>query len=199
MTRAVVAVTAPAALVLAVLAVIGRATPGMIAALESKAPPSSRGRGTVFPYLDDTISTSIHKVLNHPGHLELSIIVGLALVTLMLGLVWSHLRDISTTFRWVLPSTPLRAIWLAGAFSAAFILFALGFDWLRWFASIGLGGLLALAAIVVMMSRSSERPATRGDWNRRLPERAEWSPVHRVQVGLATVLLALPPLHASIR
>jgi hypothetical protein len=197
--RAAAAVIAPAAVVLAVLAAVGRATPSLIQALESKAPLASRGHGTIFPYLDDTISTSIHKVLDHPGHLELSIIAGLALVALMLSLVRSHLRDIFTTFRWVLPSTPLRALWLAGAGGTAFILFALAFDWLRWFASIGLGGLLAIATIALMLSRSSQRPATRGDWEQSMPTHFTWSPTRVLGVGVATTLLALPPLPASIR
>ena len=74
------------------------------------------------------------------------------------------------------------------------MLFALGFDWLRWITVIAFAALLALAGIVAIDGRARRPSPQRDAWHRRPPEHVVVSGRGVLAVAAATYLLVLPPL-----
>ena len=79
------------------------------------------------------------------------------------------------------------------------MLFALGFDWLRWITSIGFAALLAAAAIVALDGRSSIGPPGRERWHAPVPASLGLSARGATTVVAGTYLLVLAPLPNFIR
>jgi len=187
----------PAAAVLLVVAGTGRATLRTRAALEQVAPLDVGGRGTVFPYLDDTLRDSVHEVAHRVP--VWSLVVGAVLVV-ALGWLGRHLlsygRDVG---RWLLPTRASRSVWLVSLGATSLALFALGFDWMRWVTSIACAASLATAAIVVVVDRAVDRPAGSDAWHRPLPTRVALSVSSMAALGVAVYLLVLPPLPTAVR
>ena len=190
----------PSALVLAVVAGVGRASLDAKTALEQVAPLDVGGRGTVFPYLDDTIGDSIAKVSNQFP--IWSFVVGAVLLG-AIAFVARQLRPfVCSTARWVLPTRASRRLWFAGFAGSALVLFGLGFDWMRWITSIMFCGSLAVAAIVAIIGRADrvvgDRPLGSEQWYRPLPSRVALSLPAVATLGVAVYLLALPPLPTAV-
>ncbi len=79
------------------------------------------------------------------------------------------------------------------------MLFALGFDWLRWITSIGFSALLASAAIVALDGRSPVSPSGRDEWHVPLPSAVAVSVRGVTTVIAGTYLLVLAPLPNFIK
>jgi hypothetical protein len=190
--------TIPSLLTLAVLSSAGRADTPTVALLEGAAPPEIRGHGTVFAYLGDTVRSSFERVMSRPNQ-WLSILVGGAFVALFLYCASGCAPYARAIFRWLLPTTRGRRAWIATTVVAAGVLFALGFDWLRWITSIGFSALLASAAIVALDGRSPIGPACRDEWHVPLPPALAVSVRGVTTVIAGTYLLVLAPLPNFIK
>lgn len=190
--------TVPSLLTLAVLTSAGRADTTTVALLEQAAPPEIRGHGTVFAYLGDTVRSSFERVMSRPNQ-WLSILVGAVFVALFLYCARGCAPYARATFRWLLPATRGRRAWIAVTAGAAVVLFALGFDWLRWITSIGFSALLASAAIVALDGRSPVGPSDRDQWHVPLPSAVAVSVRGVTTVIAGTYLLVLAPLPNFIK
>ena len=178
---------------LAALALHGAPPAAQVDALELDAPGIIAGHGSVFVYLGDTFRSSFQRVIERSNP-ELSIIVGLLLVGLLVFAfrgVGGYVRAIA---RWLLSTTTSRALWCGATGAALVVLFALGFDWLRWITTIAFAALLAGASIVAIDGRARHPSPERDRWHRPLPTRVEVSARGVVAVAVATYLLVLPPL-----
>jgi hypothetical protein len=191
--------TLPSIVVLFVLAVTGRGSDSAVAALEGAAPPEIQGHGSVFPYLTDTFRSSFDRVVHGPGTPPLSILVGAVFTALLLFCGRPCLPYARAIWRWLLPTRFLRVAWTSGTLAAAVVLFALGFDWLRWISSIGFAALLAVGAIVLLDARLLARPPDRDVWHRPLPSDVSLSPPGLLTLAVATYLLVLAPLPNFIK
>lgn len=196
-TVAVALAGLPSVLTLGVLSVTGRATGDTVAALEQVAPLDVGGRGTVFPYLDDTVMVSVEKVLDRRP--LLSLVVGAALLGLMWFLARRLLPCLRALLTWALPTRALRVTWCAGLVVGASLLFGLGFDWMRWVTSIVFSGMLATGALVVLARDPAVRPAGLDDWYRPVPARATLSLPSMAALAVGVYLLVLPPLPTAVR
>jgi hypothetical protein len=183
----------PSAVVLVVLAAHGAPAYGQVRALELDAPNIIEGHGSVFEYLGDTFATSFQRVLERSNP-ELSIVVGLALVALLLAAFCTSLPYLGSVAQWLLRSRAERAAWLVTTLSLTTMLFALGFDWLRWITVIAFAALLALAGIVAIDGRAHHPSPERDRWHRPLPEHVTVSGSGVLAAAVGTYLLVLPPL-----
>jgi hypothetical protein len=184
---------APSALVLAALTVHGPPSASQVFDLQLGAPNIIDGHGSVFEYLGDTFGTSFQRVLER-SHPELSVLVGLTLVAVLLLVFRSALPYVGSLGRWLLRTNAERALWLATTAGLTVLLFALGFDWLRWITVIAFAALLALAGVVAIDGRARPAPPGRERWHRPLPGHVEVSGRGVVAAAAATYLLVLPPL-----
>jgi hypothetical protein len=188
----------PSVVTLAVLTSAGRADSATVAVLEQSAPPEIRGHGTVFAYLGDTVRSSFERVMSRPNQ-WLSILVGGVFVALFLYCARDCAPYARAMLRWLLPTTLGRRAWISATVLAAGVLFALGFDWLRWITSIGFAALLASAAIVALDGRSRVGPQGRERWHVPVPSSLRVSTRGATTVVIATYLLVLAPLPNFIR
>jgi hypothetical protein len=189
----------PSAVTLTLLAVAGRASNDTVVALENVAPWQARGHGSVFGYLTDTLASSFERVVHGPGNPVLSVLVGGVLVTVCLFCARGCAPYVGAVFDWILPTRRLRTAWTLTAVAAAVVLFALGFDWLRWIASIGFAALLAGGAIVVLdgglsPARSPLDPAGRAVWHRPVPAEVSITLPGLLTGAAAVYLVVLAPL-----
>jgi hypothetical protein len=103
------------------------------------------------------------------------------------------------------PAHPvLRVAWTTTATLAAVVLFALGFDWLRWISSIGFAALLAGGSIVLLdgralLTRPTEGPPERRLWHRPVPSEVSLPLPGLLALAVATYLLVLAPLPNFIK
>ncbi|HEX5586643.1 MAG TPA: hypothetical protein VFZ17_05005 [Acidimicrobiia bacterium] len=187
---------APSALALGALSLTGRASVDTVAALEQVAPLNVGGRGTVFPYLDDTVMVSVGKVgTRFP---VTSLVVG----ALLLGVLWFLGRRLhpvaASVVSWTFLSAAWRRLWAAGFAGVTVLLFALGFDWMRWVTSIVFSASLAAGAIVVIVGRAPNPPDDARAWNRPVPSRVALSLPAVTSLAVAVYLLVLPPLPTAV-
>ena len=115
-------------------------------------------------------------------------------MAILLAVFRSSLPYVGELGRWLLRTRAERAAWLAATGVLTTMLFALGFDWLRWITVIAFAALLALAG-----HRRDRRPgASPVTAARRLaPPAARHVVVSGrgvLAVAAATYLLVLPPL-----
>jgi hypothetical protein len=185
--------TAPTVVVLGVLALHGAPGVAQVRALELDAPGIIGGHGSVFVYLGDTFRSSFERVVER-SHPELSVVVGALLVGLLLyafpGVV-SYGRSAAGR---ILVTRTQRAVWTGAFAGAAAVLFALGFDWLRWITTMVFAALLAGGAIVAIDHRAGHPAPARDVWRRAVPAHVRVSSRAVAAVAVATYLLVLPPL-----
>ena len=197
---AIVLCTLPSLVTLGVLAATGRGSGRTVAALEGAAPPEIQGHGSVFPYLSDTFRSSFDRVIHGPGNPPLSILVGAVFAVLLLFCARGCLPYARAMWTWILPTRFLRVAWTSGtAVAAAVVLFALGFDWLRWISSIGFAALLAGGAIVLLDGRAPAGPPNRALWHRPVPSEVSLQIPGLLTLAVATYLLVLAPLPNFIK
>jgi hypothetical protein len=195
---------APSVVALLALAAVGRGSDQTVAALMRAAPVEIEGHGSVFPYLSDTFRSSFERVVHGPGNKPFSILVGFVLAAALAYCARSCLPYVRAVWTWILPTRFLRVAWTTTAVVAAVVLFALGFDWLRWISSIGFAALLAGGSIVLLdgrtlVNRPSEGPPERRLWHRPVPSEVSL-PLHGlVTLAVATYLLVLAPLPNFIK
>jgi hypothetical protein len=189
----------PSFVAFVVLSASGRASPETVVALESATPPQARGHGSVFTYLTDTVATSFERVVHGPGNPILSVLVGLAFGSLLLFCARGCVPHALAWFRWTLPTRAARTGWVLATAAAAMVLFALGFDWLRWIASIGFAALFAGGALVLLDARSSVGPPGRVVWQRPLPDELAVTLPGIATVVAGAYLLVLAPLPNFIK
>ena len=94
--------------------------------------------------------------------------------------------------------------WTSTTVIAAVVLFALGFDWLRWISSIGFAALLAGGSIVLLdgrtlLTRPTEGPPERRLWHRPVPSEVSLPLPGLITLAVATYLLVLAPLPNFIK
>jgi hypothetical protein len=183
----------PSVIVLLLLAARGAPGYEQVRALELGAPNIIEGHGSVFEYLGDTFRTSFQRVLERANP-ELSIVVGLLLVTVVLVVFRGAIPYAGGVGRWLLRTRTERAAWLTMSAAFTVALFALGFDWLRWITVIACAALLALAGIVAVDGRARHPSPERDRWHRPLPEHVNVSGHGILLAAAATYLLVLPPL-----
>jgi len=183
----------PTVLVLGLLALHGAPGAAQVGALELDAPGIIEGHGSVFVYLGDTFRSSFQRVIERSNP-ELSIVVGLLLVGMLLFAFRGALGYARATGRWILSTRAQRALWCSGSGAALVVLFALGFDWLRWITTIAFAALLAGASIVAVDGRGRHPSPGHDEWHRPLPARVAVSGRGVAAVAIATYLLVLPPL-----
>ncbi len=191
--------TLPSIVTLGVLAATGRGSGQTVAALEGAAPPEIQGHGSVFPYLSDTFRSSFDRVIHGPGNPPLSILVGAVFAVLLLFCARGCLPYARAMWTWILPIRFLRVGWTSGTLAAAVVLFALGFDWLRWISSIGFAALLAGGAIVLLDGRLLDGPPVRELWHRPVPSEVSLQIPGLLTLASATYLLVLAPLPNFIK
>jgi hypothetical protein len=194
----------PSLVALLVLAATGRGSDQAVAALVRAAPAEIEGHGSVFPYLSDTFRSSFDRVVHGPGNKPFSILVGFVLAAALAYCARSCLPYARALWRWILPTRFLRVAWTSTAGVAAVVLFALGFDWLRWISSIGFAALLAGGAIVLIDGRMlvtlpSEGPPERRRWHRPVPSEVSLPLPGLQTLAVATYLLVLAPLPNFIK
>jgi hypothetical protein len=158
----------------------------------------------VFPYLSDTFRSSFDRVIHGPGNPPLSILVGAVFAGLLLFCARGCLAYARAMWTWILPTRLLRGAWTSGTLAAAVVLFALGFDWLRWISSIGFAALLAGGALVLLDgrsldSRASADPPDREIWHRPVPSEVPVQIPGLLTLAVATYLLVLAPLPNFIK
>lgn len=190
--------TAPAAVVLITLTVHGSPSAAQVQALELGAPNIIGGHGSVFEYLGDTFASSFQRVIER-SHPALSIVVGLALLALLVAVFHGSRSYLASLMDWLLPTRVQRSVWVVASASLTLVLFALGFDWLRWISVIVFAALVALAGIVLVDDRARVPSDTRARWHRRVPTQVTVSGRGLVAAAAATYLLVLPPLPNFVR
>ncbi len=178
---------------LAALAVLlsGVPSPGQVARLRADVVGFSYKNQTEFGYLRQTLSQSFHLVGSMPRFVQRdTMAVGLVLVALQV--IW--------VVRWVVPglwepfaragNRAVGALVAAIVSGATVLLFATGFDWLRWFCDCGASWLVvqAFAVLVLAPAPGDGRGGQRAD-RQRIPLPA-WLP------AAAVYLAAMPPLAA---
>jgi hypothetical protein len=183
----------PSALVLAVLAARGAPSAEHVFALELDAPGIIADQGSVFVYLGDTFGSSFQRVVERSNP-QLSILVGVILVGLLIAVFRASLPYLFTLRSWLLPTRTGRTTWTTATSVATALLFALGFDWLRWITVITFAALLAIAAIVLVDGRAAFPSPERDRWHRPVPREVRASPRGILAAAVATYLLVLPPL-----
>jgi hypothetical protein len=144
-------------------------------------------------YLGDTFQSSFQRVIERSNP-QLSIVVGLLLAGLLLFVFRGPVGYVRSTVAWILPTRAHRLLWCVATSAAVVLLFALGFDWLRWIATIVFAALLATASIVAVDGRARHPSPEHDAWHRPLPARMMVSGRGVVVVAIATYLLVLPPL-----
>ena len=186
--------------VVAALAVLAYGLPssGKVAALESDVAALHLTGNTVFTYLPNSIRTSMELVGSIPSSAKAwTLLLGAILIAIQL--VWILL--------WVRPQ--LGAVFsgagrrgvgggLAVVVAATtVVLFATGFDWVRWFADCGAAWLIVQGfAPLLVGTRGSERGFAEADRHAR---RSPGAPGHPIPLAhwlpvLAVYLAAVPPL-----
>ncbi|MET0628262.1 MAG: hypothetical protein ABW033_07390 [Acidimicrobiia bacterium] len=187
---------APSVLALGALALTGRASAAAVAALEQVAPLDVGGRGTVFPYLDDTVLVSMGKVgTRFP---VTSLVVGAFLVGTICFLGRRLRPVVASVISWALPTPAWRRLWSVGFVGVTVLLFGLGFDWMRWVTSIMFAASLAGGAIVVIVGRGVTAPEDMIRWYRPVPSRVLLSLPAVTSLAIAGYLLLLPPLPTAV-
>jgi hypothetical protein len=184
---------APTLAVLGALALHGAPSAAQVSALELDAPGIIDGHGSVFVYLGDTFRSSFQRVIERSNP-ELSIVVGALLVALLLFAFRGPVAYLRSTVRWIFATRWQRAVWASGFVGAGGVLFALGFDWLRWITTIVFAALLASASIVAIDGRARHPSPDRDAWHRPVPPHVTVSARGIAAVAVATYLLVLPPL-----
>jgi hypothetical protein len=189
----------PSMAVLGVLAVAGRPTPAVVAAIEHRAPPEIAGHGSIFSYLGDTFGGSVSRVIEGPTRVAMSLVVGALLAGLLLWCARAALPYARSTFAWILPSRALRRGWWVGTAAATALLLALGLDTLRWITSLGFAALLAIAGIVLVTRSSPARPPGSARWHQPIPAHPIVTLPSMLTVVAGVYLLLLPPLPNWVR
>ena len=96
----------------------------------------------MFVYLGDTFRSSFQRVIERSNP-QLSIVVGLLLLGLLLFVFRGAVAYARATVGWILATRVQRVLWCSAGGAAVLVLFALGFDWLRWITTIVFAALLA--------------------------------------------------------
>ncbi len=183
----------PSAVVLLALSAHGAPPMEQVRALELDAPNIIEGHGSVFEYLGDTFRASFQRVIERANP-ELSILVGVLLVAILLAVFRGSLPYVGSINSWLLRTRAERVVWVAATGGLTVMLFALGFDWLRWITVITFAALLALAAIVAIDGRARRPSPERDHWHRPLPDQVTVSGRGILAAAAATYLVVLPPL-----
>ncbi len=183
----------PTVLVLGALVLHGAPAAAQVNALELDAPGIIEGHGSIFVYLGDTFGSSFQRVIERSNP-ELSIVVGMLLVALLLFCVRDTLAYARSRGHWILRTHMHRVVWAGATVTGIVILFALGFDWLRWITTIGFAALLAGASIVAIDGRTARPDRHARRWHRPLPSTVAVSARGVAVVAVAVYLLVLPPL-----
>jgi hypothetical protein len=185
----------PSMIALTVLATAGKGDATTVSALEDAAPSIIRGHGSVFAYLGDSVTVSLRRVVERPNP-ELSLVVGALLAALLVFCGRGMIPYLRALGAWLLPTTRARKVWAAATALCTLLLFALGFDWLRWIATIGFAALLAGAAIVAIDTQTTGDgdDRERALWHRPVPSHVALSTPGILTAAAATYLLVLPPL-----
>ncbi len=190
----------PSVVAAAALLAYGLPSQARVRALESDVAGYHFVGNTVFTYLPNSISTAVSEVGAIPDSAKArTLVLGLVLVGLqLLWIVW-----------WVRPRlwSPIarsghRGLGIGLAvlvLAATALLFATGFDWVRWFADCGASWLI-VQAFATLMDRSGPegRADAAVDIDRRSPliPRGPSAPVHLSHwlPALAVYLAVVPPL-----
>ena len=199
-----VAVAGPPMMATAVVLTFGLPSTRQVEALQGDVSGLHLTGNTVFTYLPNSIHTSIDQV----GAIPTSAMVR----TLVLGAVLIGLQ-LAWVFRWVRPrlgqvvdASGHRIVGLglgAVVVATTTVLFATGFDWVRWFADCGASWLIvqAFAALsadsrgddgqALALGRTGSHGPTTQEPHAPAPEGV---PLSRWLPALAVYLVAVPPL-----
>lgn len=173
----------PVVVAVVAVTVVGPASAATVAALRADGHGVPLGPITVFDYLGDSVRTSFDLVRGFPVRVLLT---SFALGTALTGVqVWCITRWVGA--RAVMRSTTvtrdlfIAALCFSGAGAA--VLFAIGVDWVRWFAALGSALLIVTSFAVVAHQTGDDRPPTVDH------VRVPWS-----VVAVAVYLTAMAPL-----
>jgi hypothetical protein len=200
-TRLTALAVLPVVATVALLA-YGLPSSGRVAALENDVSTFHFTGNTVFTYLPDSISASLRLVGEIPGRAKFETLL-LGFVLIALSTVW--------IVRWVTPRvwSPFlrpghRALGagLAGLVAVTtVILFATGFDWVRWFADCGAAWLIVQAFVVLGPATMPPASGAEGGDVRTADEPPGLARPAGVRIALpgwlpalAVYLVAVPPL-----
>ena len=189
---------APTLFSFVVLLRAGRANNVDIVRLVLAAPPNVDFDGTVFRYLDDTLVDSVGHVIGRAP--VFSLLIGVTLCSMLWILVRPMVDYSTAAFRWILPTRGTRVAWTTGFVAGAVLLFALGFDWMRWISTIALAATIAASVLVIVIGwvcPRELRPPGSDAWYRPVPAWTSTS-VPVVPVVIATYLVAFPPLPVAV-
>jgi hypothetical protein len=181
----------PPLIATAALLAYGLPSTSRVGALESDVARYHFVGNTVFTYLPDSIGTAVSQVSAIPNSAKA--------ITLVLGLVLFALQ-VAWSIWWVRPrlwttfarrgnralGTGLAALIVA----TTALLFATGFDWVRWFADCGASWLIVLAFAVLFDGSVSAH----GDPPLPTPERTGGVHLSPWLPALAVYLAVVPPL-----
>jgi hypothetical protein len=182
------ALVAPPLIATAALLAYGMPSTGQVSALESDVAGYHFVGNTVFTYLANSINTAVDQVGAIPDSAKAeTLVLGLVLITLQVAWIAAWVRpSLWTTFT-RRGNRALGSGLAAVVVGATALLFATGFDWIRWFAECGASWVVVEAFTVLL-----ERPASGGEV---LPPES----VGRVHLShwlpaLAVYLAVVPPL-----
>jgi hypothetical protein len=194
--------------VIAAVALVAYGLPGAEKAAKLRADVSTfplRG-GTMFGYLPDTLSTSVHRVESLPQSVKLHTIA-LCLLLLMPQVAWVVCwgRSRLTAIFLRRGHLPTGVVLCAVLGVSTFALFATGVDWLRWLCGCGTSWLIVQSFSVLLLA--PDRLAVEGQDTHEGSERPPGVTVAEppVRVGLshwmpalAVYLAAIPPIDVAL-
>jgi hypothetical protein len=200
------ALVVPSAIAAIALVAYGLPSAEKVAKLRADVSSFPLHGGTMFVYLPDTLSTSVHRVESLP-HSDTLHTIALSLLLLIPQMAWvvfwgrSRLTAIFTR-----PGR--RAIGLALCAVVAiptFVLFATGVDWLRWLCGCGTSWLIVQSFAVLLLApagRAVEGQDARvgsGDGQRvRVAESPVRVGLSHWMPALAVYLAAIPPIDVAL-
>ncbi|MEY2448934.1 MAG: hypothetical protein QOH79_2410 [Acidimicrobiaceae bacterium] len=132
----VLALAVPAVAAGVFIAIFGTASSQTVAALKASANGVPLGPTNALDYLDDSVGTSLRLVADQSRGTQLAcIVVGTVLAAVHLS--WLRAADVVARVRLRAAAIAVRRAVIVIAVSAVAILFAVGIDWMRWFACVG--------------------------------------------------------------
>ena len=188
----------PPLMATAALLAYGLPSSGRVRALESDVARYHFVGNTVFTYLPDSIATAVRQVGAIPGTAKaVTLVLGLVLVALQAaGIAWWVRPRLWSTFtrRGHLALGAGLSVLVLGTTA---LLFATGFDWVRWFADCGTSWLI-VQAFTVLLDESTEADSRAAD-TRSGPAVGRSEAAGRVHLSpwlpaLAVYLAVIPPL-----
>ena len=188
---------APSLVATAALLAYGLPSAGRVSALASDVAGFHFVGNTVFTYLPDSITTAVRQVGAIPDSAKaITLVLGLVLVALQLGWVawWVRPRLWSTFTR--RGNRALGAGLSALILVTTALLFATGFDWVRWFADCGAAWLIVQAFTVLLDGSSEPESGSDPPGSSRTERQPATTRVHLSHwlPALAVYLAAVPPL-----